>query len=105
LSLPIIVAPFFVAFLCLLLCVFPRLPKRGRRGFVVLRNPTEEDFTVSENDEGEEIEQLKLTCAVLSGILFWKTMFLKISFFTCLAAIASSFALLSYSLVQWAALR
>jgi hypothetical protein len=98
LTVPVIMAPFFVAFLCLLLVVFPRIPKRGRSNFLIVRNPTKEDFVFSEKDEND-IEQLKLRCAILSGILFWKTLFLQISFFVCLAMIAASFVLLALSLL------
>ncbi|HLW89931.1 MAG TPA: hypothetical protein VKS78_01345 [Roseiarcus sp.] len=98
LTLPIVLAPFFIAFFCLLMCVFPRFPKRGRRNFLVVRNPSKNDFVFSEKNEND-VEQLKLRCAILSGILFWKTLFLQISFFVCLATIAASFVLLSYSLI------
>jgi hypothetical protein len=98
LSLPITMGPFFVAFLCLLLCVFPRFPKRGRRSFPVLREPSESDFVFPETEE-DDIEQLKLSCAVLSEVLFWKTLFLKLAFLSCLTTTAASFGLLSYSLL------
>jgi hypothetical protein len=98
LPLPIALAPFLVAFFCLLMCVFPRFPRRGRRNFLVSRNPQRGDFLYSEHNE-EDVGQLKLRCAILSGILFWKTLFLKISFFICLATLIATFLLLTYSLL------
>jgi hypothetical protein len=98
LTLPLILAPFFIAFFCLLMCVFPRFPSRGRQNFLVVRNPQASDFVFS--DKGDDIEQLKLRCAILSGILFWKTLFLQISFFVCLFTVAVTFVLLSYSLLS-----
>ncbi|HLJ72746.1 MAG TPA: hypothetical protein VKU03_15630 [Roseiarcus sp.] len=98
LSLQIALAPFLVAFFCLLMCVFPRFPRRGRRNFLVSRNPQRGDFLYSEHRE-EDVGQLKLRCAILSGILFWKTLFLKISFFICLATLIATFLLLTYSLL------
>ncbi|HLH49840.1 MAG TPA: hypothetical protein VKV96_10900 [Roseiarcus sp.] len=98
LSLQIALAPFLVAFFCLLMCVFPRFPRRGRRNFLVARNPQRGDFLYSEHKE-EDIGQLKLRCAILSGILFWKTLFLKISFFICLATLIATFLLLTFSLL------
>jgi hypothetical protein len=98
LPLPLALAPFLVAFFCLLMCVFPRFPRRSSRNFIVVRNPKRGDFLPSE-DRSDDIDQLKLRCAILSGILFWKTLFLRISFFICLAALASAFVLLGYSLL------
>ena len=44
LSLPLVLAPFLVAFFCLLICVYPRYPRRGRTNFLVVRNPQQERF-------------------------------------------------------------
>jgi hypothetical protein len=97
LSLPIILAPFIVAFICLLLCVFPRYPRRDTRNFIVASNPKKTDFVFSDQDS--DLEQLKLRCAILSGILFRKTLFLQISFMICLISIAFTFVMLVYALV------
>lgn len=97
LSLPIVLSPFIVAFFCLLLCVFPRYPRRGDR--FLIRNATKKDFIFEENKE-DNVEQLKIRCAILSGILFWKTLFLNISLIICLGTIVIIFSLLSYSLLR-----
>jgi hypothetical protein len=98
LPLPLVLAPFLIAFFCLLMCVYPRYPRRGKRNFLVIRNPSNDDFTFSDDDDND-LEQLKLRCAILSGILYWKTMFLRISFYICLSTVAVIFFLLSYSLL------
>jgi hypothetical protein len=97
LSLPVILSPFLVAFFCLLICVYPRYPRRGRQNFLVVPNPQRSDF-VFIPEEGDEVEQLKLRCSILSGILYWKTIFLQIAFFICLFAVALIFFLLIYAL-------
>jgi hypothetical protein len=96
LVLPLVLAPFVIAFFCLLVVVYPRYPKRGRKSFLVVRNPRLEDFEFVESDGN--LDQLRLTCSILSGILYWKTFFLQISFFVCLATLAVTFFLLSYAL-------
>jgi len=98
LPLPLALAPFLIAFFCLLLCVFPRFPRRDTRNFIVVRNPKRSDFLYSE-DKSEDVDQLKLRCAILSGILFWKTLFLKVSLYICLATLAFTFVLLGFSLL------
>src|ERR1700735_4690646 len=75
LPLPIVLAPFLVAFLCLLFCVYPRYSRRFKNNFLVARKPNKSDFVFVE-DSGDEIEQLRLRCAILSRILFWKNFFL-----------------------------
>jgi hypothetical protein len=98
LSLPVILSPFLVAFFCLLICVYPRYPRRGRQNFLVVANPQRSDFVFTP-EEGDEVDQLKLRCAILSGILYWKTFFLQIAFFICLFAVALIFFLLLYALL------
>jgi hypothetical protein len=98
LPLPVALAPFLVAFFCLLMVVIPRFPRRETRNFLVIRNPKRSDFLFSE-DKSDDVDQLKLRCAILSGILFWKTFFLKIAFFICLATLAVTFVLLGASLL------
>jgi hypothetical protein len=98
LSLPVVLAPFLIAFFCLLICVYPRYPRRGRTNFLVVRYPSKSDFVFVENND-DDLEQLKMRCAILSGILFWKTLCLTISFSVCLITIVVIFSMLSYSLL------
>jgi len=98
LPLPVILAPFLVAFLCLLFCVFPRYPKRGKTNFVVSRRSTNHDFELAEQNS-DNLEQLKLRCSILSEVLYWKTLFLLIAIYICLGTILFIFVLLVYALV------
>jgi hypothetical protein len=97
LPLPLVLAPFLVAFFFLLLCVIPRYPRSGRSNFLIVPNPSKNDFVFIEGRD-DDVENLKLRCSVLSRILYWKTLCLNISVYICLASIAIIFVLLSYSL-------
>jgi hypothetical protein len=92
----LVLVPFLIVFLCLFLVLFPRFPKRGRaRNFVVSRTPMPEDFDhVAETED--DIEQLKLRCAVLSDILWWKTLFIRISFILSFVCVFLTTFLLFY---------
>lgn len=95
LPIPIILLPFLVAYLCLFLVLIPRYPKRGAKNFVVSRTATMADFeNVSETED--EIEQLKLRCAVLSELLWWKTIYLRISFILAMICTVAAIFLLLY---------
>jgi hypothetical protein len=97
LSLPVILAPFIIAFICLLVTVFPRYPRRESRNFVLKPNPSKSDFVFSDADS--DLAQLKLRCVILSGILYRKTLFLQIAFIICLLTIIFTFVTLVYSLI------
>jgi hypothetical protein len=73
----------------------PRYPKRGRKNFVVSRSAVPSDFQPID-DISTEVEQLKLRCAVLSEILYWKTLFLRISFILSMVSIVITLFLLIY---------
>ncbi len=59
--------------------LIPRYPRRGSKNFLVSRTATADDF-VNVAETEDEIEQLKLRCAVLSELLWWKTLYIRISF-------------------------
>lgn len=98
LPLPLVLAPFLISFLCLLICVYPRYPRRGRKNFLVARNASKDDFAFVK-DNNDDLEQLKLRCAILSQILYWKTTFLLLSIYICLGTIVIIFLLLVYALL------
>jgi hypothetical protein len=89
LPLPIVLVPFLLAFVCLFIALLPRYPKRGRSNFPVLRTATAGDFKFIA-DLDHEITQLRLRCAILSHILFWKTLCLRTSFFICMACVVAA---------------
>jgi hypothetical protein len=75
--------------------LIPRYPRRGSKNFLVSRTATAEDFNnVAETED--EIEQLKLRCAVLSELLWWKTLYINISFIASIVSIIVTIFLLLY---------
>jgi hypothetical protein len=99
LSLPVMLAPFLIAFFCLLIVVYPRYPRRGRNNFLVVPNPSKNDFVFVENND-DDLQQLKVRCSILSRILYWKTLFLTISLTICLLTILFIIVLFVYSLLR-----
>jgi len=95
LPIPIILLPFLIAYLCLFLVLIPRYPKRGAKNFLVSRTATLADFE-NVTDTEDEIEQLKLRCAVLSGLLWWKTFYLRVAFILSMVCIVATLVLLLY---------
>jgi hypothetical protein len=86
LPLAFVVLPFLAVAFCLLVCLYPRFPREGRGHFLISGRAQPTDFPITENAVNE-IEELQLRCAILSRILFWKTLFLKISLAICLLGV------------------
>ncbi len=95
LPIPIVMLPFLVVYFCLLVVLMPRYPKRGRKNFVVSPSAQPEDFNPVDAAEAE-VEILKMRCAVLSEILFWKTQFLRAAFLISMVSIVITIVLLFY---------
>ena len=96
LPIPIVLLPFLIVYLCLFMVLLPRFPKRGAKNFLVSRNLTPADFeNVGETEN--DIEQLKLRCAVLSDILWWKTLFIRVGFLLSIACVFLALGLLLYA--------
>ena len=93
LPLSVILLPFLIIFFCLLVCLYPRYPRRGRVHFVIVRNADPELFQLP-IDEADELDQQQTLCAILSQILYWKTLMLHVSFYTCIVCVAVSAAML-----------
>jgi hypothetical protein len=87
--------PFLTVYFCLLVVLMPRYPKRGRKNFVISRTAQPSDFTPND-DADKEVEILKTRCAVLSEILYWKTLFLRLAFMISMVAIVITILLLFY---------
>ena len=85
-----------IVYVCLFLVLIPRYPRRGSKNFLVSRTATAADFTnVTETED--EIEQLKLRCAVLSELLWWKWLYIRISFIVSIVGIVVTIFLLLYA--------
>ena len=95
----LVLAPFILIYFCLLLCLYPRYRNEGRAQFVIARNADLRLFPAPDNEE-HELERQQTLCAILSRILFWKTLLLRISFATCLASVVAISALVAYSQFQ-----
>jgi hypothetical protein len=96
LPLPYVLMPFLVVYFCLLLVLMPRHPKRGRKNFVLSPTAQPGDFAPI-IDPVREVEVLKMRCAVLSGILYWKTLLLRTAFFISMTGIVVTLFLLFYA--------
>jgi hypothetical protein len=95
LPIPIVLLPFLIVYVSLFLVLIPRYPRRGSKNFLVSRSATAADFAnVAETED--EIEQLKLRCAVLSELLWWKTLYIRISFIVSIMGIVVTIVLLLY---------
>ena len=91
----LVLIPFLILYFCLFMVLLPRYPRRGAKNFLVRRNLTPADFdNVAETED--DIEQLKLRCAVLSDILWWKTQFIRVGFLLSIVCVFLSMLLLLY---------
>jgi hypothetical protein len=95
LPIPFVMLPFLIVYICLLAVLIPRYPKRGSKHFVVSRTAKAADFARVVEAE-DELEQLKLRCSVLSELLWWKTLYIRISFLVAMASIVACLVLLLY---------
>ncbi len=93
LTVPVILAPFTIIFLSLLISVYPRFPRAGRRRFPIWRNPDPEDFDFIADSEAE-FEGLPAQCAILSRILWWKNITLQTAYVLSMAGFAAAAILL-----------
>ena len=95
LPIPFVLLPFLIVYFCLFLVLIPRYPKRGSKHFIVSRTAVAQDFANITQDE-DELGQLRLRCAVLSELLWWKTLYINISFMLSIVCIFITIALLFY---------
>ena len=63
--------------------------------FVAERTAAVGDFQFVDNPAGE-VAQLRLRCAILSHILFWKTTCLRIAFGVCIASVVLATPMIIY---------
>lgn len=95
LPIPVLLSPFRVVFFCLFVALFPRYPRRGRTNFLVSRTAAPTDFQFVDSSHAEVV-QLRLRCAILSHILFWKTTCLRIAFGVCIASVVLATPMIIY---------
>ena len=90
---PVILTPFMIIFLNLLISVYPRFPRAGRRRFPIWRNADPKDFDFVADTEAE-LEALPALCAILSRILWWKNITLLTADLLSIACLAAAAILL-----------
>jgi hypothetical protein len=93
---PAHVAAFPGRLLLLFMVLIPRYPKRGAKTFLVARNLTPADFEFVAQTV-DDVEQLKLTCSVLSDILWWKTQCIRVGFLVAIVCVILTMVLLLYA--------
>ena len=96
LSVQLVLVPFLIVYFSLFMVLIPRYPKRGAASFPVARNLTPADIE-SVAQTADDIEQLKLTCAVLSSILWWKTQSIRVGCLLTIVCVFLTMALLLYA--------
>ena len=93
LSTPVILAPFMLIFINLLVSVYPRYPRQGRRRFPILRKVNPEDFTFIADTQAD-VDGLPARCALLSRILWWKTVTLQAAYVLSMICLGAAVILL-----------
>ncbi len=91
----LILAPFLAAYFFLILAIFPRYLRTEKSNFHLSRDAAAHHF-VFVHDLDVELEESKHRIALLSRILYWKTLYLRLSLGVCLVAIPVFGALLAY---------
>jgi hypothetical protein len=82
----VILAPFLAAYFFLILAIFPRYFRSEKSAFHLSRTASAHHFTFK-YDPDIELEEVRHRVALLSRILWWKTLYLRISLGICLVAI------------------
>ncbi len=82
----LILAPFLAAYFLLILTIFPRYFRSERDNFHLSRTVSADHFSF-EHEDDFELEEIKNRAALLARILYWKTLYLRLSFGICLVAI------------------
>ncbi len=91
----LVLLPFLIVYFCCFMVLLPRYPKLGAKNFLVARGLTPDDFANVAQTE-DDIEQLKLRCAVLSNILWWKTQCIRTGFLVAIVCVVLTIFLLLY---------
>jgi hypothetical protein len=81
-----VLAPFLAAYFFLILAIFPRYFRSEKSTFHLSRTAGPHHFSFKHDPE-IELEEVKHRVALLSRILWWKTIYLRISLGVCLAGI------------------
>jgi Family of unknown function (DUF5706) len=92
----LILLPFLAAYFFLLLAIFPRYLRSEKSSFHLSRTASAHHFTFTHDPE-IELDEVRHRVAFLARILWWKTLYLRLSLGVCLVAIpVFGFALAFY---------
>ena len=81
-----ILAPFLAAYFFLILAIFPRYFRSEKSAFHLSRTAGPHHFTFT-HDPMVELDEVRHRVALLSRILWWKTLYLRLSLGICLVGI------------------
>lgn len=81
-----ILAPFLIAYFFLILAIFPRYRKSDKSAFHLSRKAAPHHFTYV-HDDAVELEEVRHRVALLSQILWWKTLYIRVGLGICLIAL------------------
>jgi hypothetical protein len=81
-----ILAPFLASYFFLILAIFPRYFRSEKSAFHLSRTAGPHHFTFT-HDPAIELEEVRHRVALLSRILWWKTVYLRLSLGICLVCI------------------
>ena len=95
LPIQLVLLPFLVVYSFLFMALDLRDTPACAKGFLVARNLAPEDFEYVAKTV-DDVEQLKLTCAVLSDILWWKTQCIRVGFLVAIICVILTMVLLLY---------
>jgi Family of unknown function (DUF5706) len=82
----VILAPFLIAYFFLILAIFPRYFRSEKSSFHLSRTAGPHHFTFT-HDPVVELDEVRHRVALLSRILWWKTLYLRLSLGICLIGI------------------
>ena len=82
----VILAPFLAAYFFLILAIFPRYFRSEKSSFHLSRTAGPHHFTFT-HDPVVELDEVRHRVALLSRILWWKTLYLRLSLGICLIGI------------------
>ena len=82
----VILAPFLAAYFFLILAIFPRYFRSEKSSFHLSRTAGPHHFTFT-HDPTVELDGVRHRVALLSRILWWKTLYLRLSLGICLIGI------------------
>ena len=82
----VILAPFLAAYFFLILAIFPRYFRSEKSSFHLSRTAGPHHFTFT-HDPVVELDEVRHRVALLSRILWWKTLYLRLSLGICLVGI------------------